>query len=172
MAHDSRHASQCRLRRTALCVIVTGITVDQFRDAVQKASVDYDDNLRALIGTQYSATRFSARVVLKTTGNQMGLPSPELAPGQRRSSSGFNSVRRINAVCWHGYRDVLIAVFDAHPDAKVRTALAKYLGKESFYREFPATGDKNIGSQMYPARMPDLCDCDTQRRRQVESRKR
>jgi hypothetical protein len=141
-------------------LIITGVTPQQFRDAVEKAGARYGDNLTAEIGREHSPARFNARVVLKATGNQMGLKSPALAPGQRRSASAFNSERRINAVCWHGYRDALVALFDAHPSVKVRTAMAKYLGKESFYAEFPRTGDQNIGSMAAPAYMPELCDCD------------
>jgi hypothetical protein len=137
-------------------MIVTGITPDQFRDAVAKAGIAYGDNLRADIGREYSPTRFTARVVLAQTGNGLGIKNPGLAPGQRRSWNG----RRINATCWHGYRDALIAVFDTNPDAKVRTAMAKYLGRESFYAEFPKTADQNIGSMMAPAYMPELCDCE------------
>lgn len=139
-------------------MIITGVTPDEFRQAVAKAGIAYGDNLRAEVGREYSATRFNARVVLKTTGYRMGLPTSELAPGQRRSASAF-SARRINAVCWHGYRDALIELFNINPNAKVRTAMAKYLGRESFYREYPKTGYQNIGAPIAPVTMPELCDC-------------
>lgn len=137
-------------------MIVTGITTEEFEQAVAKAGAAYGDNLRAEIGREYSATRFNARVVLAESAGRMGIKSPGLAPGQRRSWNG----RRINAVCWHGYRDALIEVFNTNPDAKVRTAMAKYLGRESFYQEFPRTADQNIGSMVAPAYMPELCDCE------------
>jgi hypothetical protein len=142
-------------------MIITGITVEDFRQAVAKAGIAYDDNLAALIGREYSATRFAGRVVLKNTGYQLygRKDTSLLAPGQRRSASYFSGQRRINAVCWHGYRDALIEVFNINPDAKVRTAMAKYLGRDSFYEEFPSTGRKNIGSLMYPVTMPETCDC-------------
>jgi hypothetical protein len=139
---------------------ITGITKGQFEAAVAKAAAThYNDNLRPEFGTEYSTTRFRARVLPKQTGNQMGLATEELAPGQRRSANVMGGMRRVNAVCWHAYRDVLIEVFNINPNAKVRTGMAKYLGRESFYELFPETGRVNIGSMMYPVTMPECCDC-------------
>jgi hypothetical protein len=76
------------------------------------------------------------------------VPGEALAPG-----------RRIPAACWHAYRDVLAALFDQCPAARVRTALAVYRGREGFERHYPATAYVNVGSQMQPAHMPELCDC-------------
>jgi hypothetical protein len=136
-------------------MIVQGITVEQFNDAVAKAGAAYADNLAAEIGSEFSRTRFSARVTIKETGAQQGLPTEELASGQRRSWSG----RRIKAACWHAYRDVLVEVFNISPDANVYTTMAKYKGRTGFENEYPATADRNIGSMMQPAYMPELCDC-------------
>lgn len=140
-------------------MIITGITQEQFAIAVARAAENYGGNLRPEFGTSYSATRFRARVVLAQTGNQMGLPAPELAPGQRRSGNVLAGERRVNAVCWHAYRDALMEVFEINENTKVRTALAKYLGSDSFYDEYPATGHVNIGSVAYPVTMPETCDC-------------
>jgi hypothetical protein len=138
---------------------ITGVTKGQFEDAVRKAGILYNDNLKAEFGTEYSPRRFRARVVLKMTGYKMGLDVEELAPGQRRSGNVLAGQRRVNAVCWHAYRDVLVELFNAHPDVKVRTGMAKYIGKEGFYENFPGTAHHNIGSQMYPVTMPQCCDC-------------
>lgn len=144
-------------------MIITGVTREQFDQAVEKANIFYDGNLRAFYGRQFSPTRFSARVVLVATG--YGLygrkDTSRLAPGQRRSSMAYGTTggRRINAVCWHGYRDVLIELFNIEPDVKVYTAMAKYRGRDEFYREFPKTGERNVGSVMYPVTMPETCDC-------------
>ena len=50
-------------------------------------------------------------------------------------------------------------MFDQCPAARVRTALAVYRGREGFERHYPATAYVNVGSQMQPAHMPELCDC-------------
>lgn len=138
---------------------ITGITKGQFEAAVTKAGCLYNDNLRPEFGTEYSPRRFRARVMLKQTGYQMGLATEELAPGQRRSGNVLGGQRRVNAVCWHAYRDVLVELFNIEPNAKVRTGMAKYLGKEGFYSNFPETARQNIGSMMYPVTMPECCDC-------------
>ncbi|AYN57992.1 hypothetical protein HWB90_gp042 [Mycobacterium phage Fowlmouth] len=135
---------------------ITGITVKDFHLAIAKANIKYDNNLTAFIGTEYSNTRFIGRVVLRETGFQKFGKGTDLASGQRRSSQG----RRINAVCWHAYRDVLVEVFNINPDAKVRTREAKYLGKESFYANFPNTAHSNLGSLFQPLCYADACDCD------------
>lgn len=157
---NSDHRTRERFSRNKIGdkMQITGITQQQFTQAVEKAGVHYCDNLKPEFGTAYSPNRFRARVLPKMTGYQMGLPTEDLAPGQRRSAS-WQSQRRINAVCWHAYRDVLIEVFNINPDAKVRTSMAKYLGKESFYAEFPKTAFTVIGAPVCPFTMPDCCDC-------------
>lgn len=145
-----------------LAMQITGITPDQFQLAIDKANVNYQGNLRAEIGSQQSATRFRGRVILQSTGYQLygRKDTSLLAPGQRRSASAFSGQRRINAVCWHGYRDVLIELFNINPDARVYTAMAKYKGRDGFEANYPATGWHNIGSMAYPVTMPELCDCE------------
>jgi hypothetical protein len=142
-------------------MIIQGITREQFTDAVAKAAVLYDGNLRPLFGTDYSRTRFSARVVLGQTAYQMGIRDTSvLAPAQRRSAmTHHGGGRRINAVCWHGYRDVLRELFAINPDARVYTMLASYKGRHGFEANYPRTAEHNVGSAMNPAHMPDLCDC-------------
>lgn len=75
--------------------------------------------------------------------------------GARRSASG----RRGTAACWHAFRDVFRDVFTLHPDAVISTSLARYTGA-TFEALYPATGEVNVGSQMYPAYMPRLCECE------------
>lgn len=139
---------------------ITGLSPAQFLDIVAKVSPQYGDNLRPEFGSQQSSTRFRARVVLESTGYQLYGKGKKLAPGQRYSGNALTGQRRINAVCWHAYRDVLMALFDQFPKARVATALAIYRGKDSFYDLFPATGDHNIGSMACPQYMPDLCECE------------
>lgn len=142
-------------------MIVSGVTPEQFIEAVEKAGTQYDSNLRAEIGQRYvrqdgTCQRFTARVVLRHTGFQLHGKGTDLAPGQRRSAQG----RRINAACWHAYRDALQALFDAEPDAKVKTAFAKYYGAEQYSEKFPATGWANIGSMAQPVQFREACDCE------------
>lgn len=144
-------------------MIISGVTPQQFRDAVAKAGIDYGDNLRAVIGAEYvrkdgTCQRFTARVLPVHTGYQLYGRGDDLAPGQKRSASAFSNMRRVNAVCWHVYRDVLIALFDAHPAAKVKTAYAKYYGAEQFYALYPDTAHINVGSQVYPVSAAECCD--------------
>lgn len=141
-------------------MIVSGISPEQFKDAVSKANVMWDNNLQAVIGAEYprkdgTVNRFNARVIPVHTGYQLYGKGTELAPGQKRSWQG----RRTAACCWHAYRDVLIEVFNINPEAKVKTMFAKYYGREEFYKLFPLTQYRNVGSAFQPITAGELCDC-------------
>lgn len=131
---------------------ITGITPDQFIDAVAKAGVQYDDNLVAEITSVQSPTRFRARVVPRHSSFAPKTP----APGARLSWQG----RCVKAACWHAYRDAMYAIFAINPKARIQTSMATYKGLEGFEDIYPNTADQNIGSMMQPAYMPDLCDCE------------
>jgi hypothetical protein len=127
-------------------MLVTGISLNQFRAIVNEVSASYDGNVDLDRNTrEYSYNRFRARI--KTIKS--------VAPGSRRSASG----RRGPYACWHVSRDVLIKVFETNEGARVQTALTTYRGADDFYDQYPETAFKNIGSMVYPAYMPELCDC-------------
>jgi hypothetical protein len=75
--------------------------------------------------------------------------------GARRSASG----RRTASACWHAHRDVMMEIFKMNPDTNLKTVMAHYKNKESFYDLFPGTADINVGSQMQPAYPEELCNC-------------
>lgn len=77
------------------------------------------------------------------------------SPGARRTHQG----RRLAKACWHAHRDVMQALFDAYPAAELHTALARYIGRDGFMTDFPATGDTQLGSVAKPIAMRDACDC-------------
>jgi len=80
---------------------------------------------------------------------------------QRTSSSGFNPERRVHAVCWHGHRDFMRAIFKREPNARIKTMWADYKGSQDFERKFGATAHLNVGSMMYPAYAGSVCKCHT-----------
>ena len=66
-------------------------------------------------------------------------------PYQRVSSIsryGEEKPRRVAAVCWHGHRDFMRAVFDINPDARLKSALADYRGRDDFERHYQSTYSK------------------------------
>ena len=77
-------------------------------------------------------------------------------PGAHRAAP---SGRRTVAACWHAHRDVMRAIFNIAPDAILHTALASYLGSDSFEHEFPATGTANAGSIAQPIQRQRCCAC-------------
>lgn len=139
-------------------MIVTGVTSEQLRNAVDALNTSaYAGNLTLSVGREYSRNRFSCRVIPAESGARMfPRSSRQSAPGARKSWNG----RRINAACWHAYRDVIAAVFAINPAARVYTSMSKYVGAQGFIDNYPATANRNIGSMAQPAYMPELCDCD------------
>lgn len=58
-------------------------------------------------------------------------------PFQRVSMIGNG--RRIAAVCWHGHRDLMRLLFERHPGARLKSALADYRGREDFEAKYLGT---------------------------------
>jgi len=130
-------------------VLVTGLTLADFtRITAEISDTVYDGNV-IVHGDAHalSGNRFRARLRVKNSYGQ----------GARTSSSYLR--RHTPAACWHAYRDVLEAVFAEYPDARVQTSMATYKGRDGFRDKYSDTAYVNIGSQMYPACMPELCEC-------------
>ena len=128
-----------------MLITTKGHTAESLIAAVDTASALYGGNLTAEVnhvrGNQYRV-KIGAR--------------DSYAAGSRTSWSG----RHGRWACWHAFRDAVAAILLVDPDARVATSLAVYRGADGFLADYPATGDKNIGSLMSPAYMPDLCGCD------------
>ena len=77
--------------------------------------------------------------------------------GFSRNKDG--SRKKVNAVCWHGYRDFIIELYKISPDFRIVSAQATYNNKEDFYSKYPATGKNNIGSMVDPLNYEDACNC-------------
>lgn len=129
-------------------MLVTGLPLDKFREITDRVSAEkYSGNVVVHHDAHpLSGNRFRGRLWVQSSRG----------PGARRSWSG----RRMPAACWHAYRDVLMAVFDEYPNARVQTGMATYRGRDGFMSAYPGTAYTNVGSMMQPAYMPDLCECE------------
>lgn len=132
-----------------------GITLDDFNASVARVNVmvteegkTYNGNLRV----HQDAHEIGSRVI--TTVGRLTVESSREA-GARRSWSG----RRCQAACWHAFRDVVRDLLANHPDAVISTSMARYTA-DNFEDTYPQTGERNIGSMVQHAYMPDLCDCE------------
>ena len=84
----------------------------------------------------------------------------------RYSMNGKTHRKRSHYACWHAHRDVLAALFDLLPRARVLSGSRfasggriVYDGKQGFldtYRE----SDRNIGSLMFPVYFSESCECE------------
>ena len=118
--------------------------------AVGAANTDHEDNIQ-LEAKQASQglIRFTLRV-----HNSSG-------KGAHLSASG----RRTVSACWHVHRDVMQALFSAHPQASIASGLAKYRNGEDFLANFGRTYYANAGSQARPVAYGTLCLCDSEEKR-------
>lgn len=104
---------------------------------------------------EITAIHFTLRVRdSKKAGHKLGRPRFNLQTGGIEGKQ-----RRLVAACWHVHRDVMIEIFKLNPNANLKTAMAHYKNKESFYDLYPGTADINVGSQIFPVTMPELCNC-------------
>lgn len=74
---------------------------------------------------------------------------------RRRSNHG----RRVAAVCWHGHRAFMEALFNRAPAARLKSTMIDYRGRLDFWTRHDATGQRNIGSIAQPLAYRDACDC-------------
>ena len=126
---------------------IRGLSLEDFEAIVAYVSKgDYDGNIAVERRAHGTGKRLAARL-WATDGR---------GPGARTSWTG----RHAHAACWHAYRDVLAELFERFPRATVRTAMAVYRGREGFAQHYPATAYHNVGCQIQPAYMPELCDCE------------
>ena len=75
-------------------------------------------------------------------------------------SENLKRYNKVSAICWHGFRDFMIALYKLDVDLRFVTAKATYKNIDDFYLKFPDTAYKNIGSKMKPLNYSDACLCD------------
>lgn len=129
-------------------VKIRGVPLDVFNTiTIDVSQARYAGNLMVASGA-HSAGRREIVARLRVADGR--------GPGARTSARG----RHGPYACWHAYRDVLREVFERFPQAGVRTMLEKYAGADEFADRYPATGERNIGSEFNPACLPALCVAD------------
>lgn len=117
----------------------------------------------------------SERENSRSVSVRFGLKTAPPLDGKRRHKAGEfrygrrsvhitnrdGSMRRIpGAVCWHGHRDFMRAVFSILPDVRITSRLADYRGVVDFEAKYRDTAHRNVGSQFHPCYYAEACDCD------------
>ena len=69
------------------------------------------------------------------------------------------SPRKVNAICWPGFRDFLTELYKIYSDLRVFTAQITYNNKQDFELKYPDTATINIGSMVQPLNYEDACFC-------------
>lgn len=102
---------------------------------------------------------FKVRETGRARGHYVTVRVFPTSDDRRKWSLHFHT-RRVNAVCWHGHRDFLRALFALDPDAVVITAVARYRGANHFEGIYRDTWSHNVGSRMCPIPYGSSCMCD------------
>lgn len=128
-------------------MIASGITELQLRNAAREIGVKAEISRENMKGTRWR---------VKLYPNREGLKQNEDAKYQRE---GVSTGYRVNAVCWHGFRDFFRACFRQAPEAKFKTAMETWDGSEDFEAHYVESGYKNVGSMMFPRAAAEVCRC-------------
>lgn len=118
-----------------------GITEAQLTIAAHRAGVAIDKTEKNRDGTSW-------RVKVN--------PIPLSRKWQRISGA---TVRKVHAVCWHGFRDFFRACYALAPAARFKTAMDDWKNAEDFEARFASSGHRNIGSQTCPVMAAEACEC-------------
>lgn len=120
------------------------VTETDLRAAAERASKLYNGNVALDVrGMNGRAIRFGLKV------------RSSHGDGAHRSWQG----RRTTSACWHVHAEFFRALFDAFPDARIKSAMADYKGRESFEKLYELTGMRNIGSMIQPCLASEACEC-------------
>ena len=113
-----------------------GVTEQDIRDAAAETGVRLHGWPNGYVEQDGRALRFRLAVDVSQPRNSEGM-----LPYQRISTATFRDgkPRRISAVCWHGHREFLRALFRRNQEARVKTALADYRGADNFEQTFRST---------------------------------
>lgn len=123
-------------------MLTVGFTREQIQTAAKQAGVTLVD-FRAAGKSRQGEPKYKFRLGL--IGEQW----------RRLGHSG----RRVSAVCWHGHKSFMQALFAQNAEGRIETSMAKYRGMIDFQRSFAATGDRNIGSMYHPMSYKRACVC-------------
>lgn len=115
-------------------MLIKGTTSAQLTRAAKQAGVGFGYPYRPRVATG------GLRVTLATVGPQAKFRRLSTVREWRGRRAGQPYQKTIpGAVCWHGHRDFMRALFKLAPDAIISTTLATYRGREDFERSHGAT---------------------------------
>jgi len=128
-------------------MLIRGATPDDIRAAAAEVGVSLrgGSSQAHSRGGEIRARGKGFRVQLCTAGERT--PSGRVKPGtaryRRLSSRDGRTVP--GAVCWHGHRDFMRALFARCPEAVIISALATYRGADDFERTHRASAEGDTG---------------------------
>lgn len=117
--------------------------------------------------SEYAITKAAAQTGVTAVWERMGNSrgggetfrvKVDLGPDRDRYRK-INNRQRVNAVCWHGFRDFFRALFEVTPDAIAKTALDTWAGGEDFEARYRSSAWANWGSVMEPLYACEACAC-------------
>ena len=74
-------------------------------------------------------------------------------------SEKLERYNKINSVCFHGFRDFLLKLYEIDESFRVVTSQTTYNNKDHFINSYLDIYYNNIGSMMNPQNLGDSCLC-------------
>ena len=140
-------------------MIIRGLTKKQLEEAISSvpnASYEYLDKC----GSGY---RMKLRVKdSKGPYHRRGLSHTSRAVELPDGTPSWKDYppKRLASLCWHGFREVFMAVYSRHRNAVIITGRARYNDRDHFLNTYRFTGHDNVGSKILPIEYREACDCD------------
>ena len=133
-------------------LIIRGVTADQLRDAAAEVGV-----LLRYITPKGRGWQLTLKPDVQRRPSKHGYG--RILPETRYQRRGVYKGQRIDAVCWHGHRDFMRAIFQMNPDAVIISSWARYNGSVDFEEKLQETGRRNLGSVVCPMYAQEACFC-------------
>jgi hypothetical protein len=116
-------------------VKIWGLTEGEIRECVKLSGLaiwsDWSGH-----GVTKNGNALSLRLCVDTTQPRTN----GLLPFQKRARSlGGRQGRRLPYVTWEGHREFMLVVFERYPEARIKSAIADYKGREEFLAKHPQT---------------------------------
>lgn len=138
----------------------TTLTPEQIRQVAQSVGVRIHGDHYGSGGISKDGRAWNFRLALDSSVPKRGNAGYKYQRISSSSRAWTGKDRKVAAVCWHGHRDFMRAVFALDPNARFKTAIADWKGSADFEDRFAQTAYNNVGSMMYPMFAKDCCTCD------------
>lgn len=137
---------------------IKGLTEQQIRACAEEAGAFRLDNVRKIGNFVFFTLRMR-----NCTPTRKAEREDDHHPDMRYRKLGSNMERWTGAVCFHGHKEFMDAIFEMNPNAVIVTVVARYAGKEDYDRKWVGAGmRRNVattGPAYHGTQYREMCNC-------------